>query len=69
MKIRQETTVSEFFESPDDFEDLIEVAERNASAQHEIVFVADIKNRFYAQGARTPLSDLQLSILHNLTGA
>ena len=68
MKIGLKNTVSEFFESPDDFEDLLEAAERQASTKWESVFVADIRERYDLWKARTFLTDPQLAILRKLAG-
>ena len=68
MKTRQKNTVSEFFESPDDFEDLLEAAERQANTKWEIDFVADIRERYDLWKAQTFLTNPQLAILRKLTG-
>jgi hypothetical protein len=60
--------VSEFFESPDDFEDLLEEAERQASVKWAVLFVTGIRKQYNLRGAKTPLTSHQLATLRALIG-
>jgi len=68
MKTRQKNTVSGFFESPDDFEDLLEEAERQASVKWAVLFVTGIRKQYNLRGAQTPLTGYQLATLRALVG-
>ena len=59
-------TISDKFDSPDDFDDLLYTAEQQAGTYWEMEFCSDMRDRFEEYGDRMYLSDRQRETLEKI---